>query len=49
MHMNLIERVQRHFTEWIIELQDLSYQERPSVFNLETSDLWSNHVLQDIS
>jgi len=28
MHMNSLERVQRHFTKIIIELQDLSYQER---------------------
>jgi len=35
MHINLLERVQRHFTNRITELHDLSYQERFTVLNLE--------------
>jgi len=36
MHINSIERVQRHFTKRITELHDLSYQECLTVLNLET-------------
>jgi len=36
MHINSLERVQRHFTKRITELHDLSYQERLTVLNLET-------------
>jgi len=36
MHMNSLERVQRHFTKRTTELHDLSYQERLTVLNLET-------------
>jgi len=36
MHINSLERVQRHFTKRITELHDLSYQERLTVHNLET-------------
>ena len=36
MQINSLERVQRHFTKRIIELHDLSYQERLTVLNLET-------------
>jgi len=36
MHINSLERVQRHFTRRITELHDLSYQERLTVLNLET-------------
>jgi len=37
MHKNRLERVRQHFTKRIIELQDLFYQERLTVLNLETS------------
>ena len=36
MHINSLERVQRHFTKRIAELHDLSYQERLAMLNLET-------------
>jgi len=36
MHINSIERVQRHFTKRITELRDFSYRERLSILNLET-------------
>jgi len=36
MHINSLERVQRHFTKRITELHDLCYQERLTVLNLET-------------
>jgi len=36
MHINALERVQRHFTKRITELHDLSYQERLTMLNLET-------------
>jgi len=35
MHINNIERVQRHFTKRITELHDFSYRERLSILNLE--------------
>jgi len=44
-HINSLERVQRHFTTRIIELQDLSYQERLTVFNLETLEYRRLHVV----
>ena len=36
MHINAIERVQRHFTKRITELRDFSYRERLSLLNLDT-------------
>jgi len=38
MHINSIERVQRHFTKRIglTELRDFSYRERLSILNLDT-------------
>jgi len=36
MPINYIERVQRHFTKRITELRDFSYNERLSIFNLDT-------------
>jgi len=36
MHINSLEIVQRHFTKRILELHDLSYQERLTVLNFET-------------
>jgi len=36
--MHLLKRFQRYFTKRMIELQDFSYQERLTVFNLETSE-----------
>jgi len=36
MHINSLERVQRHFAKRITELHDLSYQERLTVLNLVT-------------
>jgi len=36
MHINSIERVQRHFTKRITELHDISYHERLSILNLDT-------------
>jgi len=36
MHINSIERVQRHFTKRINELRDFSYCERLSILNLDT-------------
>ena len=36
MHINAIERVQRHFTKRITELLDFSYRERLSLPNLDT-------------
>jgi len=36
MHINSLERVQRHFTKRITELHGLSYQERLTGFRLET-------------
>jgi len=36
MHINSLERVQRHFTKRITKLHDVSYQERLTVLNLET-------------
>jgi len=36
MHINSIERVQRHFTKIKAELRDLSYRERLSILNLDT-------------
>jgi len=36
MHINSIERVQRHFTKRITELRDFSYRERLSIHNLDT-------------
>jgi len=36
MHINSLERVQRHFTKRITELHDLCYQERLTVLNFET-------------
>jgi len=38
MHINSIERVQRHFTKRISELHDFSYRERLSILNLHTSE-----------
>jgi len=35
-HINSLERVQRHLTKRIIELLDLSYQERLTALNLQT-------------
>ena len=36
MHINAIERVQRHFTKRLPDLRDLSYRERLSLLNLDT-------------
>ena len=36
MHINSIERVQRHFTKRITELRNFSYRERLSILNLDT-------------
>jgi len=36
MHINSLERVERHFTKRITELHDMSHQERLTVLNLET-------------
>jgi hypothetical protein len=36
MHINSIERVQRHFTKRITVLRDFSYRERLSILNLDT-------------
>ena len=36
MHINSIERVQRHFTMRITELRDFSYRERLSLINSDT-------------
>jgi len=36
MHINSIERVQRHFTKRITELHDFSYCERLYILNLDT-------------
>lgn len=36
MHINSIERVQRHFTRRITELRNFSYRERLSILNLDT-------------
>jgi len=36
MHINSIERVQRHFTKRLTELRDFSYRERLSILNLDT-------------
>jgi hypothetical protein len=36
MHINSIERVQRHFTKRISELRNFSYRERLFILNLDT-------------
>jgi len=36
LHINSIEKVQRHFTKIITELRDCSYRERISILNLDT-------------
>jgi len=36
IHVNSIERVQRHFTKRITELRDFSYRERLAILNLDT-------------
>jgi len=36
MHINSIERVQRHFTKRITEMRDFSYRQRLSILNLDT-------------
>ena len=36
MHINAIEKVQRHFTKRLPDLHDLSYRERLSLLNLDT-------------
>jgi len=36
IHINSIERVQRHFTKRITELHDFSYREHLSILNLDT-------------
>ena len=36
MHINAIERVQRHFTKRLTDLRDLFYRERLSLLTLET-------------
>jgi len=36
MHINSIERVQRHLTKRITELLNCSYRERLSILNLDT-------------
>jgi len=36
MHINFIERVQRHFTKRITKLRDFSYRERLSILDLDT-------------
>ena len=36
MHINSLERAQRHFTRRVPELRDLSRQERLAMLNLDT-------------